>query len=82
MPQNDTEAVKWYRRSAEEGYADAQISLGLAYQTCRGVVQDNLQADTWYIIANPLPRSRIHRNEYDTRADRGGAETRQRVEAC
>ena len=31
VPQNFVEAVKWYRRSAEQGYAPAQYRLGLCY---------------------------------------------------
>ena len=35
-PQNDAEAVKWYRRAAEKGHAQAQHNLGDLYQTGRG----------------------------------------------
>ena len=45
------EGVKWYRRSAEQGFGDAQFNLGIAYQTGYGVEQDNVQADAWYITA-------------------------------
>ena len=36
VPVNATEAVKWYRRAAEQGTALAQYNLGLMYQ--RGLV--------------------------------------------
>ena len=36
VPVNATEAVKWYRRAAEQGAALAQYNLGLKYQ--RGLV--------------------------------------------
>ena len=36
------------RRSAEQGYADAQFNLGLAYYRGEGVSQDYTQAVSWY----------------------------------
>jgi uncharacterized RDD family membrane protein YckC len=36
--------VKWYRLAAEQGCANAQYNLGLAYYYGRGVSKDNLQA--------------------------------------
>ena len=33
----DREAVKWYRRAAEQGYGSAQFGLGFMYSTGRGV---------------------------------------------
>ena len=39
VPQDDTEAVKWYRTAAEQGYALAQHNLGLMYQMGLGVPQ-------------------------------------------
>ena len=38
LPKDRTEAVKWYRLSAEQGLAEAQYMLGLAYDTAQGVV--------------------------------------------
>ena len=37
-------AVEWYRRAAEQGYADAQYNLSVMYGTGRGVVQDYVTA--------------------------------------
>ena len=40
VPENDTEAVKWYRLAAEQGQANAQYNLGTTrcidsdYQDC------------------------------------------------
>jgi len=36
VPQNSIEAVKWYRKSAEQGYARAQSNLGFAYEHGEG----------------------------------------------
>ena len=33
VPQDHAEAVKWYRKAAEQGDADAQCQLGLMYAT-------------------------------------------------
>ena len=39
VPQDDAEAVKWYRLAAEQGTADAQYNLGVRYAKGRGVPQ-------------------------------------------
>jgi TPR repeat protein len=51
VPQDFTEAVKWYRRAAEQEIAPAQCNLGLCYQTGRGVPQDMPEAVRWFIRA-------------------------------
>ena len=48
VKQNDTEAVKWFRKSAEAGFASAQFNLGVAYETGRGVKQDNSEGVKWH----------------------------------
>ena len=40
IPQNDTEAVKWFRRAAEQGFAVGQDLLGAMYAAGRGVPQN------------------------------------------
>ena len=42
------EAVKWYRKAAEQGHARAQYSLGFMYYNGRGVPQDYAEAMKWY----------------------------------
>ncbi|WP_232842167.1 hypothetical protein [Rodentibacter haemolyticus] len=32
MKQDDTQAVYWYQKAAEQGVADAQVNLGLMYE--------------------------------------------------
>ena len=41
-------AVNWYRKAAEQGNADAQYMLGVAYMSGDGVVQDEAEAMKWY----------------------------------
>ena len=48
VPQSDTEAVRWYRLSAEQGYSSAQDSLASMYFYGYGVPQDYLQAVGWW----------------------------------
>ena len=45
---NYAEAVKWYRKAAEQGHAEAQYALGYSYQYGHGVAQDDEEAATWY----------------------------------
>jgi hypothetical protein len=48
VPQNYTEAVKWFRRAADQGLADAQFKLGVAYDRGQGAPQDYEEAIKWY----------------------------------
>jgi TPR repeat protein len=48
VPKNKAEAVKWYRRAAEQGYAKAQYNLGVSYDFGTGVPRDHGQAAKWY----------------------------------
>ena len=45
---NYTEAVKWFRKAAERGDADAQFMLGTFYENGEGVPQDDREAVKWY----------------------------------
>ncbi len=40
VTQDYAQAVKWYRRAAEQGYANAHSNLGALYAKGRGVTQD------------------------------------------
>lgn len=44
---DDAEAVSWYRRAAEQGFAPAQSALGRAYAHGPVLEQDFTQAATW-----------------------------------
>jgi TPR repeat protein len=48
VPQDYAEAVKWYRKAADQGNAEAQFWLGAAYYLNRGVPQDYAEAVKWY----------------------------------
>ncbi len=51
MPQDNAEAVRWFRRGAEQGFAEAQHNLGVMYGQGRGVQQDYVQAHMWISLA-------------------------------
>ena len=37
VPKDIREAVKWFTKAAEQGYANAQFNLGVAYHNGNGV---------------------------------------------
>ena len=41
------EAVKWYRKSAEQNLALAQLTLGACFYSGDGVVKDQVEAAKW-----------------------------------
>ena len=45
------EAVKWYQKAADQGFAMAQLNLGLLYFLGKGVLEDFVQAYAWLNIA-------------------------------
>ena len=51
VPENDAEAVKWFRKAAEQGEADGQACLGRMYYDGKGVPQDDGEAYTWIAVA-------------------------------
>ncbi|MEO2195917.1 MAG: tetratricopeptide repeat protein [bacterium] len=51
VPQDDVEAVRWYRLAADQGLAGAQRNLGFMYANGRGVPQDYVQAHMWFNLA-------------------------------
>jgi TPR repeat protein len=51
VPEDDTEAVKWYRKAAEQGYAEAQYNLGVMYTNGEGVPEDYVESYMWWNLA-------------------------------
>ena len=45
---NSSEAVKWYRKAAEQGNAFAQYNLGNMYANGKGVPKNDSEAVKWY----------------------------------
>ena len=48
MPEDDSEAVKWFRKAAEQGIANAQFALGVMYERGEGVPENDSEAVKWY----------------------------------
>ena len=69
VPEDDTEAVRWYRLAAAQGYAPAQFNLGVKYDLGRGVPQDDVQAHMWFYLAAAQGIEQA-RKERDTLAER------------
>ena len=52
MAQNQTEAIRWYRKAAAQGNANAQFNLGVAHFAGQGgVAVNHTQAFAWYLKA-------------------------------
>ena len=48
VAQDDAEALKWFRKAAEQGHVKAQKNLGDMYVTGKGVAQSDAEAAQWY----------------------------------
>ena len=48
VTQDYAEAVRWYRKAAELGHAQAQNDLGYCYDNGQGVSQNHTEAAKWY----------------------------------
>ena len=48
VPQNDTQAARWFLLAADQEHAAAQGRIGFMYSTGRGVPQDDVEAARWY----------------------------------
>ena len=51
VPEDDTEAVRWYRLAAEQGHAESQWLLGTMYEDGDGVPEDDVLAYMWFNLS-------------------------------
>ena len=51
VPVDYAEAVKWFRKAADQGHAMAQNNLGAMYRFGYGVQKDYAEAYAWYNLA-------------------------------
>lgn len=51
VPQNYSEAFKWFQKSANNNYSKAQYNLGQLYRQGKGIKQDYQEAAKWYLKA-------------------------------
>jgi TPR repeat protein len=54
VPQDYTEAEKWYRAAADLELHAGLEALGILYQLGQGVEQDRVEAHTWYLVAEVI----------------------------
>jgi TPR repeat protein len=76
VPQDYKEAVKWFRLSAEQGYATAQFTLGLMYYQGKGVPQDYVSAHMWLNLSG----SNGHKKAVESRNILEKKMTKQQIE--
>ena len=62
LPQSYSEAVKWYTKAANQGYAPAQNNLGYCYEKGYGISQSLLVAKKWYEKAAAQGNSTAKKN--------------------
>jgi hypothetical protein len=62
VAKNPALAAKWYRKSADQGYAPAQNSLALLYRDGVGVVKDPIEAASLLRKAADQGYSKAHHN--------------------
>jgi len=48
VAKDEVEAVKWFRKAAEQNLVEAQVNLGCCCGTGAGVVKDEVEAVKWY----------------------------------
>ena len=48
VAKDEAEAVKWFRKAAEQNLAGAQFSLGVCYAIGQGVTKDDAEAVKWF----------------------------------
>ena len=51
VPKDIREVVKWFTKAAEQGYANAQFHLGVAYHNGNGVSQHDIRSYAWHSLA-------------------------------
>ena len=57
---NPVEAVKWFRKAAEQGNSDAQNNLGVCYANGEGVAKDTVEATRLFRKADNDPIARFN----------------------
>jgi TPR repeat protein len=51
VPQNDAEALLWFRKAADQGNAKAQYGIGYMYHNGKGVQQNDAEALRWNLLS-------------------------------
>ena len=51
MAKREVEAVKWFRKAAEQNYVDAQFNLGMCYEQADPGTEDWAEVYKWLSLA-------------------------------
>jgi uncharacterized protein len=51
VPQDYAVAMKWFRMAADQGFAQAQLNVGLMYAKGHSVPQDYVSAHMWFNLS-------------------------------
>ena len=51
VTKDSAEALKWYRKSAEQNFAPAQYAMGTCYANGEGLARNEAEATKWYLKA-------------------------------
>ena len=62
VPEDDAEAVRWWRLAADQGLASAQYNLGFMYDTGDGVPEDYAEAVRLYRLAAEQGNAKAQNN--------------------
>jgi len=71
VAKDPVEAMKWYRKAAEQGHGAAQLNLGYAYAKGEGegVAKDQAESDRWYALAKATLQTTNQPQAIDPLAD-------------
>jgi len=69
VQQDETEALRWFKLSAEQGYGFGQNELGLAYSTGKGAPQDLVRAAMWFNLSMLRGIGLANRNSVEKKLD-------------
>ena len=76
MPQSLKEAVRWWRKAADQGNAGSQNILGVCYENGNGVPQSSPEALKWFKMAaaqgQPQAVGAVARVTSNNKASQGG----------
>jgi hypothetical protein len=81
VAKDEVEAVKWYRKAAEQNFARAQEALGSHYADGLGVAKDEVEAAKWFRKAAEQGFSSYAQNNLGIRYETGNGVAKDYVEA-
>ena len=66
--------MRWFRRDADQGVAEAQFNLGVSYAKGQGVLKDSVRAHMWFNIAGANGNEAARKQRDNLEADMTRAE--------